>query len=86
MPADSWPSRSDGRLHSSEDRKVAIHIDCWAVDRILETDFFNGLPRSEEREARAGPDRLECQFGVAGDVPRPDVRAVAAEMIVQRCP
>jgi hypothetical protein len=22
---------------------MAIHLDCWAVDRILEADFFNKL-------------------------------------------
>jgi hypothetical protein len=28
----------------SEDHHRVIHIDCWAVDRILDTDSFNGLP------------------------------------------
>src|SRR5690349_6166600 len=51
LRAESWASQSDGRLPSSEGRKVAIHVDCWVVDRILEADFFNTLgPFSEPRK------------------------------------
>src|SRR5215207_7327627 len=29
LRADSWPSRSGGRLSSSEDREIAMYIDRW---------------------------------------------------------
>ena len=45
LRADSWPSRSDSRLNSSESRVRAIGINFRAVDRSPEAKFFNSLMR-----------------------------------------
>ena len=40
---------------------MAIHINCWAVDRILDTDFFNGLDGYRNAlEGRVSPKTPEA--------------------------